>query len=737
MTGVGAARVRVKVAALLVVLTVLWGYATFLTARDAADLLAVRALGEQLGQPTDALILGLQAERRLTMIELADPGRHRAALAEQRPRTDEAVDALRRFTRNTDFRLATAGVVRERAAQLVYRLDAIGPLREDVDGGRLDRPAAAAAYERIVDAGFAVYGSQWASRRTDLIEETRALVALARAGEMLAREDALVTGALAAARLTEAEHARLVDLVAVQRFARAEAAAGLPAADRASYDRLAAGPAFAGLRAAEDLLIERGRGSGSPPVRQQQWQAAVEPALSGLRGMVAGGVRDSVDRATPGAAGVIARTGLIGGLGLIVVVAAFVLSIRAGRHLTGQLDSLRVERAERAELTAARDELTAKVAAQTARLTAQTAQLTAQAAQFTAETAQRKAQTERAMERAARAAAQLAAHRRARDVFVKLTRDSQRLLHRQIGLLDAMERRETDTDELAELFRVDHLATLIRRNVEQLISLSGGIPGRRWRRPVPIVDVVRSAVAEVSDYPRVLVAASWSGAVAGRALPDLIHLLAELIENALSSSPATTTVRITGEARGGALVIVVTDDGPGRSPGALTAATELIRDTPATGPLDGTTGLYVIGRLARRHGITIELTAAARGGTAAVVSIPASLLVEAREVDPAVQPPGPAVEPAKQPAGSVGPTAPANGDRPPTLPVRARRPVTDASADLPESASGPQTNGVPVGRTEADCSATMELPVTRPEPIDGSTDNSERTTGDSRSGHDR
>ncbi|GAB3970223.1 nitrate- and nitrite sensing domain-containing protein [Plantactinospora veratri] len=734
----------VKAAALLVVLTVLWGYATFLTARDAMDLLAVRTLGSQLGQPTDALILGLQAERRLSMVELAAPGRHRTALLEQRGRTDAAVGALRRFTGGTDLRLVTVGGVRERAAELVRRLDDLRPLREDVDGGRVDRASAAASYGSIIDAGFAVYGSQWASRRSDLIEETRTLLALSRAAELLSREDALVAGALASPRLTEAEHARLVDLVAVARFVRAEAGAGLPEAGRAGYERLVTGPVFATLHAAETELLEADWDGGSPPVQPARWQATTEPALAELRTLVTVGVRDSVDRATRGAAGVAARAGLVGGLGLVVLVAAAVLTLRGTRRVVARLDELG---SENVALAGARDDLATELAAQrdraakltdrAAELTAQRKRLASQREQLVAQTGRRQAETERVAERAAQISARLAAHQRAREVNVWLTRENQSLLHRQIGLLDAMERRETDTDELAELFRLDHLATRIRRNVEQLISLSGGTPGRRWRRPVPLVDVVRGAVAEVSDYPRVLVAPNWSGSVAGRALPDLIHLLAEVIEAALSGSAPTTTVRIAGEVRGDGRAIIVSDDGVGRGPAELDAVNELIRDTPNAGPLNGAVGMYVVGRLARRHGVTVELTAGPRGGTAAIVLVPATLLVETSEPEPTPAPGTTTASGRPTDSGVVGQSA--GAPRPgaaPALPVRVRRPDPDTPVGTPSRATGPAPNGAPVRRAATDWSATMELPVALPAPGADQPESSERTTGDSRSGHD-
>ena len=150
-------------------------------------------------------------------------------------------------------------------------------------------------------------------------------------------------------------------------------------------------------------------------------------------------------------------------------------------------------------------------------------------------------------ETAVRTAVEQAELRRAvRDVFLSLARRTQALVHRQLTLLDAMERREQDAEELEDLFRVDHLATRMRRNAENLIVLSGSTPGRAWRRSVPMVDVIRGAVGEVEDYTRVQVLPITGVSLAGRAVGDVIHLLAELIENGLSFSRRTPPWRCAG-----------------------------------------------------------------------------------------------------------------------------------------------------------------------------------------------
>ena len=133
------------------------------------------------------------------------------------------------------------------------------------------------------------------------------------------------------------------------------------------------------------------------------------------------------------------------------------------------------------------------------------------------------------------------------DVFRNLARRNQSLLQRQLTTLDQMERRATDPEALDDLFKLDHLTTRMRRHAEGLIILSGAPPGRGWSAPVRIIDVLRGAVSEVEDYARVQVSTQSKAALSGSAVTDVIHLLAELIENATSLSPPYTQVRVSGE----------------------------------------------------------------------------------------------------------------------------------------------------------------------------------------------
>lgn len=234
-------------------------------------------------------------------------------------------------------------------------------------------------------------------------------------------------------------------------------------------------------------------------------------------------------------------------------------------------------------------------------------------------------------------------------VFVNLARRNQTLLHRQLGLLDTMERESSDPDELENLFLLDQLATRMRRHAEGLVILSGAAPGRGWRNPVPLVDVIRGAVAEVEDYARVTVSPIPQAALAGPAVADVLHLLAELVENATLFSPPHTWVRLNGQLVGNGFAVEIEDRGLGMSAEDLAKANEMLENPPEFDLSDSSRlGFFVIGRLAWRHDVRISLRPSPYGGTTAIVLIPWSLIVQDTD---AAQPSGMASVPTSADGG--------------------------------------------------------------------------------------
>ncbi|MFF0741909.1 nitrate- and nitrite sensing domain-containing protein [Streptomyces sp. NPDC004111] len=209
-------------------------------------------------------------------------------------------------------------------------------------------------------------------------------------------------------------------------------------------------------------------------------------------------------------------------------------------------------------------------------------------------------------------------------MFTNLSRRSQGLIQRQLSLISELESREADPDQLSSLFKLDHLATRMRRNGENLLVLAGEEPGRRWTRPVPLVDVLRAAASEVEQYERIELSSVPSTEVAGRVVNDLVHLLAELLENATSFSSPQTKVRVTGHALpDGRVLVEIHDTGIGLSPEDLSAINERLAAPPTVDvSVSRRMGLFVVGRLSLRHGIRIQLRPSDSGGTTALVMLP-------------------------------------------------------------------------------------------------------------------
>ncbi len=216
------------------------------------------------------------------------------------------------------------------------------------------------------------------------------------------------------------------------------------------------------------------------------------------------------------------------------------------------------------------------------------------------------------------------------DIFINLARRNQTLLDRQIEFIDQLEANEEDPDQLDNLFKLDHLATRMRRNAESLLVLAGAEPPRRRGRPVSLADVVRVAIGEVEDFARISLLALDDAQVGGNVAVDLAHLLSELMENATHFSPPDTHVEVLGRVEAdGSYALSVTDQGIGMSPEQLGEANSLLENPPVVGlALSRSLGFIVVGRLAQRFGIRVDLQSAPSGGITAVVNLPRDLVTD-------------------------------------------------------------------------------------------------------------
>jgi signal transduction histidine kinase len=460
---------------------------------------------------------------------------------------------------------------------------------------------------------------------TDQLPQAIGLIALVQAREQLSQEDALLTGALAGRRMTQKDRVAFTGMTAARQADAAYADGILSTANVAIYQ---AALANSGPMQADLAGIEQAVGAGTPvtrlPVTMAGWQHLAGTLLTdeynGGVAVVNGIV--VADHRISHAAWV--RVAVVSGAGLLGLLVTLLVTTLVGRGIIRRLRGL-----ERSALTLAEDQLPDVVA----RLRrGQDVDVAAEAPPLRVgrDEIGRVGQAFHLVRQTAISAAvdEAKLRRGLNDVFRSLARRSQSLLHRQLALLDQMERRATDPEALDDLFRLDHLTTRMRRHAEGLVILSGAPPGRVWSTPVRMVDVMRGAIAEVEDYARVSVATRSQAALSGAAVADVIHLLAELIENATMLSPPYTSVRVSGDTVAIGFAIEVEDRGLGMTPQRLHELNERLATPPEFNPSESEQlGLFVVGQLAKRHGIRVTLRSSPYGGTAAVVLIPQHLVV--------------------------------------------------------------------------------------------------------------
>ncbi|GAA2266944.1 ATP-binding protein [Glycomyces scopariae] len=294
-------------------------------------------------------------------------------------------------------------------------------------------------------------------------------------------------------------------------------------------------------------------------------------------------------------------------------------------------------------------------------------------------------------------------------IFVNLARRLQSLVHREIEQLDELENQVEDPDLLKGLFSVDHLATRIRRHAENLAVLGGATSHRQWSRPVNVYEALRSAVAEVEQYARVKLVRPIEGTLKGHAVADIIHLVAELVENATTFSAPGTQVLIRVQRVRTGLAVEVEDRGLGMENHERNRYNTMLA-TPDKVNLDelladGRIGLYVVSSLARRHTLTVQLQSNIFGGTQAILVVPEELLGDdtpppkepTRELPAAPPPTVPATMPVRQPGTQTPPQLPSVQLRP--LPSAGGAPQQMPRRDVPAPAYTPvsvNTGALPV-----------------------------------------
>ncbi|MFI9640980.1 nitrate- and nitrite sensing domain-containing protein [Micromonospora sp. NPDC051925] len=626
--------IRAKLTALVVTpvaaLLALWIFATTLTFGPALNLLAARTLLSDFGRPGERVVAELQRERRASVVQLAGTDTL-PALGEQRRRTDEAVAELRRMMDGEQLRDAAGDLLDARLDALGAALEALPAGRGFIDRRQVDRAGAIGLYSGMISSAFQAFAATAALPDVELNRQALALTAVGRSRELLGQTDAVLAGAFVTGRFTEGEHLRLIQTIANERFVAETAVADLPAADRAAYQRLVTGEAFVRLRTMQEQLLTAGP-SAAPPVDPRDWQASQEAVQQELRDFELSQADGLTQRSVPVAVKILVRLGAAGVLGLVAIVVSLLVAVRVGRTLARRLTAVRSAALELAEhrlpdvVTRLRRGEQVDVAREAPPLSYGADEIGDVGRAFT--------EVSRVAVRSA--IDEVTLRRGLNEVFLNLARRSQGLVHRQLAVLDRMERRAEDPDELAELFRVDHLATRLRRHAEDLVILAGAAPGRGWRQPVALLDVLRGAISEVEAYDRVDIGRVEPAGLLGRAVADVIHLLAELIENATAFSPPERRVEVTGASSADGYLVEISDHGLGMSPQAIEDANRRLATPPEFDPADSARlGLFVVSRLAARHDVRVTLRTGTPVGLIALVRIPADLITE----EPPIAPP--------------------------------------------------------------------------------------------------
>ncbi|WP_370324343.1 ATP-binding protein [Euzebya sp.] len=565
----------------------------------------------------------------------------------------------------------TAPQVLAAHAEAQDSLAALGPLRFNMSGGRADARSIIGSFEGPVEALLAVDVAV-----TEAIDEP-AVTDRLRASSAIShlKDAAFRAGDVAVLTTADAIDddvaAELLTVAVTEQRSWARVAAGL--LDTAEQAELAA--IVDQIPSAEDLVEGTGDGRSAADVTAANAEA--------LRNLELRWSASAVDEAAAVRTGAVADAASLGSLALVVLalVGLVLLVLQRKvllplRQLTTVADTVRTTLPESVEVIAhgRQPEVVAFSDEASVELVGRTDELgdLARAIQASTEEATRVA--------ADQAATRAGVTRTIEDV----ARREQALVERQLALLDHLEDREEDPDQLAQLFRLDHLATRMRRNAENLLLLSSGrLPGGQETTPVPLVDVVRTAAAEIEQYARVDVRVSLYDEVVGYAATPLSHLLAELIENATQFSPPTTRVTVTAHAVDDGVLVRVADRGLGMAEADMADARRRLAEPPLLEAAESRRlGLYVVGLLATRLGIAVDVDRGDDGeGLVVEVLVPRALF-EGQAASAAAAPavvtedevPGIPSLPARE-------VAPAREVRDRALPSPTRSPALESSGD--------------------------------------------------------
>ncbi|MDT3395071.1 nitrate- and nitrite sensing domain-containing protein [Streptomyces sp. B1866] len=617
---------------------------------------------------TEELVHQLQRERGMTAGLLGGDREFRGRLVTQRRASDQARTALGRRLADAS---PGAGAVRVALAQL----DGLDGVRGEVNAGSARRADALVFYTRAITAlSEAAFGRGTELSDARLSAHLATLRTLGEAVEATALERGTLNGILAAGAFQGRDYQTFATLAGARKDALDEVDRTATSAQGHTLDATLSGPDVAAFTRMEQRVLDS-YGARRLPVGAAEWWKSATAVVDGLHKVQIGVADDARGRAEQLRDDALRRLLLEAALALLAIAGAAVLAVAAVRSVLRPLSALTEEAHRLADVTLPR--AVARVQQAAASDDSGTSEAgpggagsrnggsrsarskdarsgdggpggadgAAAGDAFTGSALTARgdeiAEVAGALDRVADTALQLAVdqavlRRNSTESLASLGRRTQDLVSRQIGFLSALERDESDPDTLANLFQLDHLATQMRRNAESLLVLAGERSPRRWSRPVPMGDVLRSALGEVDDYRRVRLHHSDRALLDGGAVTEVSHLLAELLDNALAASPPEAAVEVYARAHGEDYLVAVVDHGPGLAESALATANRRLSGEESFLVGSGRLlGHYVVGRLAAGIGARVWLTPSPLRGVTASVVLPGRLLSGQSQPDPA------------------------------------------------------------------------------------------------------
>ncbi|NBM16975.1 nitrate- and nitrite sensing domain-containing protein [Streptomyces sp. GC420] len=743
----GSIRLSLVLLALVpsVTLAAIWGVTTTQMISEGLRLRTQTGLSKSTGAMGTDATLALQRERRLSAEWLAASessgvsgaadaaARARAALDDQRTRTDAAV--LQLVGQQHKIQQAPARI-KERMYPVIAAVGSLEYYRGQVDEPTDITPRQALdQYTSIVDDQLHAFRELSQVDDGDLTSRAEPLVALEHAAELVSQEDALLALAWAWGGLTEEEHTRFAQLVSARRWLiEDQVLPSLTGGIKTDVDRIRESGHWRTLESVEDQVIaarpkgDDGSGAVALPDEEKRWRSALGTLTSQYSTLIHQQTGALLDRSAEEARGLLITAAGLSAGGLAALLLSVVLSWRIARSLSRRLRGLREATLQLAE------QRLPDVVARLERGETIDVDSAAPALDYGTDELGEVAQAFNSAQRTAvHTAVELADTRRGfQKVILGIARQTQNLVNRQLGKLDALEREHQDPNVLEGLYELDSTASQLRRYEENLVIISGEQPRRSWKEPVALIDILRSAVGEVAEYQRVDVHTDEEVWLAPPAVADVIHLLAELIDNATVYSPAPSPVGVRAALVARGLAVEIEDRGLGMSEDDYAAMNAQLAEPPKFDVValadDLRLGMFVIARLATRHGVAVTLRSSPYGGTTAIVLIPHDIVVrqspgtagsgeapddrepapvpEQRRAAPAV-----AVPPADATTAAAA-TATANGSRTAAPGATAPAPAPSAEGGLP----GPLPRRIP--QTSLAAELREEPPALRAEPED-------------------